>query len=135
MTNQTDQIGALNDDLRRHLSRTSEMAFMSQASLPLARSRRPDRQPVSTRVPRANREEQGILRDTSFSSGRDSANNCVAAGLPVRIPYSMEQGIILAKQGLCSARTGNFIGSLGDVRCYSDKWTNARAIGSSAECQ
>ena len=29
MTNQTDQIRALNDDLRRHLSRTSEMAFMT----------------------------------------------------------------------------------------------------------
>jgi hypothetical protein len=29
MTNQSHQIGALNDDLRRHLSRTSAMAFMT----------------------------------------------------------------------------------------------------------
>ena len=29
MTNQTQQIRALNDELRRHLSRTSELAFMT----------------------------------------------------------------------------------------------------------
>ena len=29
MTNQTHQIRTLNDDLRRHLSRTSELAFMT----------------------------------------------------------------------------------------------------------
>ena len=73
MTNQTDQIRALNDDLRRHLSRTSEMAFMTPGIAALwQRSRRSDRQPVSGRkFPLLTGKGQGILQKSSFASGRD----------------------------------------------------------------
>jgi hypothetical protein len=34
----------------------------------------------------------------------------VITGLPVRIPYSLEQGIILADQGILAREQGIFIG-------------------------
>jgi len=50
----------------------------------------------------ANREFYKI----AVSGAPETENNGVVTGLPMRIPYSTEQGIILAEQGILAREQG-----------------------------
>ena len=63
-------------------------------------------EPVSTRKFPANREKNRQFHKIVASGEAATATNAVAGGLSVRIPYSAEQGIILAKQGIVFAEQG-----------------------------
>ena len=65
-------------------------------------------EPVSTAKFPANREKNREFRKIVASRAPEIRNNGLGTGLLTQIPYSTEQGIILAEQGIF-ARTGNFI--------------------------
>ena len=67
-------------------------------------------EPVSTAEFPANREKNREFCRNGMSGASATVNNGVVIGLSTRIPYSTEQGIILAEQGKLGARTGNFVG-------------------------
>ena len=53
-------------------------------------------EPVSTPKSPANREKNREFCKIATSGAAETANNAVVKGLLVRIPYSTEQGIVLA---------------------------------------
>ncbi len=57
-------------------------------------------EPVSTGKFPANRETNREFCKLVASGAPETANNGVVAGLPMQIPCSTEQGIILADQGI-----------------------------------
>jgi len=58
----------------------------------------------------ANREFYREFCKIAASGAPETVNNDVITGLPMRIPYSLEQGIILADQGILARKQGIFIG-------------------------
>jgi hypothetical protein len=62
--------------------------------------------PPALPVFHANREFYREFCKIVASGAPETANNGVATGLPVRIPYSIEQGNILAEQGLLAREQG-----------------------------
>jgi hypothetical protein len=56
----------------------------------------------------ANREFCKI----AASGAPETVNNGVVTGLPMQIPYSTEQGIILAEQAILAREQGIFTGGL-----------------------
>ena len=67
-------------------------------------------EPVSTAKFPANREINRECCRIAVLVASEAVNNGFVTGLSKRIPYTTEQGIILAEQGTLGARTGNFIG-------------------------
>ena len=63
-------------------------------------------EPVSAAKFPANREKNREFCRIVVSVASETANNGVVTGLPKRIPYSTEQGIILAEQGILSREQG-----------------------------
>ena len=63
-------------------------------------------EPVSAPKFPANREKNREFCRIAISVKSETVNNGVAAGLPKRIPYSTEQGIILAEQGILAGEQG-----------------------------
>jgi hypothetical protein len=63
-------------------------------------------EPVSTLKFPANREKNREFCQISASGARETVNNAVVTGLSIRIPYSTEQGIILAEQGIVVQEQG-----------------------------
>jgi hypothetical protein len=63
-------------------------------------------EPVSTGKFPANREKNREFYIITVSVASETANNGVITGLPKRIPYSTEQGIILAEQGILAREQG-----------------------------
>jgi hypothetical protein len=63
-------------------------------------------EPVSTSKFPANREKNREFSKIAEFGALETINNAVVTGLPVRIPYSTEQGIILAEQGLLTREQG-----------------------------
>jgi hypothetical protein len=59
----------------------------------------------------ANREFYREFCKIAASGAPETANNGVVTGLPMRIPYSTEQGIILAATGNLGG-TGNLVGRI-----------------------
>jgi hypothetical protein len=57
-------------------------------------------EPVSTLLFPANREKNREFHKRAASEAAVTANNAVAARLSAQIPYSAEQGIILAEHGI-----------------------------------
>jgi hypothetical protein len=57
-------------------------------------------EPVSIPKFPANREKNREFYRIAVSVASETVNNGVVTGLPKRIPYSTEQGIILAGQGI-----------------------------------
>jgi hypothetical protein len=56
-------------------------------------------EPVSGPKFPANREKNREFCETAPSGAAETVNNAAVTGLPILIPYLMEQGIIFAKQG------------------------------------
>ena len=54
----------------------------------------------------ANREFYREFYKIAVSGAPETANNGVVTGLPMRIPYSTERGIILAEQGILAREQG-----------------------------
>jgi hypothetical protein len=54
----------------------------------------------------ANREFYREFSKIAASGAPETAINGVVTGLPMRIPYSTEQGIILAEQGILAREQG-----------------------------
>jgi hypothetical protein len=67
-------------------------------------------EPVSTTNFPANRENNREFCKIAAQIESETANNGAVTGLWKRIPYSTEQGIILAEQGKLGGRTGNSTG-------------------------
>jgi hypothetical protein len=67
-------------------------------------------EPVSTTNFPANREKNREFCKIAAQIESETANNGAVTGLSKRIPYSTEQGIILAEQGKLGGRTGNSTG-------------------------
>jgi len=65
-------------------------------------------EPVSIPNFPANREKNKEFYRIAVSVAPETVNNGVVTGLPKRIPYSTEQGIILAEQGIL-AREQRFL--------------------------
>ena len=65
-------------------------------------------EPVSTPQFPANREKNREFNKIGASGAAEIVNNAVVTGLPVLIPYSAEQGIILAEQGIFAREQGFF---------------------------
>jgi hypothetical protein len=63
-------------------------------------------EPVSSPVFPANREKNREFSKIAQFRAPETANNAAVAWLPVRIPYSSEQGIILAEQGIVAPEPG-----------------------------
>ena len=63
-------------------------------------------EPVSTAEFPANREKNREFCKIATSGAATTANNTVVTGLPVQIPYSTEQGIILAEHGILAQEQG-----------------------------
>jgi hypothetical protein len=63
-------------------------------------------EPVSTLQFPANREKNREFNKIRASGAAEIVNNAVVTGLPVLIPYSAEQGIILADQGILDCTLG-----------------------------
>jgi hypothetical protein len=63
-------------------------------------------EPVSTPEFPANREKNREFLQILASRALETANSRVFTGRPMRIPYSMEQGIILAEQGFLARDQG-----------------------------
>ncbi|HTN72545.1 MAG TPA: hypothetical protein VMO00_15805 [Methylomirabilota bacterium] len=61
---------------------------------------------VSTPKFPANREKNREFAENGVSAASVTVNNVVVAGLLTRIPYSTEQGIILAEQGILLREQG-----------------------------
>jgi len=64
------------------------------------------RRPPAPPVFPANREFYREFCKFAASGAPKTVNNAVVTGLPVRIPYSPEQGIILVKQGILEREQG-----------------------------
>jgi hypothetical protein len=65
-------------------------------------------EPVSTLQFPANREKNREFNKIGASGAAEIVNNAVVTGLPELIPYSAEQGIILADQGIFAREQGFF---------------------------
>ena len=63
-------------------------------------------EPVSIPKFPANREKNREFYRIAVSVASETVNNGVVTGLPKRIPYSTEQGIILAEQGILAREQG-----------------------------
>ena len=63
-------------------------------------------EPVSTAKFPANREKNREFCRIAVSVDSETVNNCAVAEIPKRIPYSTEQGIILAEQGILARKQG-----------------------------
>ena len=63
-------------------------------------------EPVSTLSFPANREKNREFSKIAAFGALETINNAVVTGLPVRIPYSTEQGIILAEHGILAREQG-----------------------------
>jgi hypothetical protein len=70
-------------------------------------------EPVSTVEFPANREKNRDFCKFLASGATKTANNGVVIGLPIRIPYSTQQGIILAEQGILARDQGILSAELG----------------------
>jgi hypothetical protein len=76
-------------------------------------------EPVSTAKFPANREKNREFYIIAISVGSETANNGVTTGLPKRIPYSTEQGILTREQGILSAE---FKSSPNEIFVTKDIW-------------
>ena len=65
-------------------------------------------EPVSTAKFPANREKNREFCKIVASGAPETANNGVVTGLPMQIPYSTEQGIILEEQGILAQEQGRY---------------------------
>ena len=63
-------------------------------------------EPVSAAKFPANREKNREFCRIAFSAVSQTLNNGARTGLPMRIPYSTQQGIILAEQGSLAKEQG-----------------------------
>jgi hypothetical protein len=63
-------------------------------------------EPISTIQFPANREKNREFNKIGASEATKTVNNAVVTGLPVRIPYTAEQGIILAEHGILAREKG-----------------------------
>jgi hypothetical protein len=63
-------------------------------------------EPVSTAKFPGNREKNREFCGIAVSVASETVNNAVVTGLPTQIPYSTEQGIILAEQGILAPEQG-----------------------------
>jgi hypothetical protein len=74
-------------------------------------------EPVSTAKFPANREKNKEFYRIAVSVASETANNDVVTGLPKRIPYSTEQGIILAEQGILAREQGILSARIEIIAC------------------
>jgi len=65
-----------------------------------------DLEPVSVSEFPANREKNREFGRIAVSVAPETVKSGAVAGLPKRIPYSTEQGIILAEQGILAREQG-----------------------------
>jgi hypothetical protein len=83
--------------------RTMELVEMAQTKsakwLKILVADAVDVEPVSAAKFPANREKNREFCIIGALGAPEAANNGVVIGLPMRIPYATEQGIIFAKQG------------------------------------
>jgi hypothetical protein len=86
-------------------------------------------EPVSIAKFPANREKNREFFRIAVSVGSETVNNTVVTGLPKRIPYSTEQGIILTEQGIF-AREQGFLS--GGIEIIAER--DFRYIKTSGEC-
>ena len=63
-------------------------------------------QPVSTLLFPANREKNREFSKFVAFGASETVNNSVVIELPMQIPYSPKQGIILTKQGISTREQG-----------------------------
>jgi hypothetical protein len=65
-------------------------------------------EPVSIAKFPANREKNREFCKIAASGAPETLNSAAVAGLPMQIPYSTKQGIILAEQGILAQEQGIF---------------------------
>ena len=63
-------------------------------------------EPISAPLFPANREKNREFNKIGASGALEIENNAVVTGASARIPYSVEQGIISAKQGILVREQG-----------------------------
>jgi hypothetical protein len=68
-----------------------------------------DVEPVSNPKFPANREKNRELYKIAASGAPETVNNGGVAGLPMRVPYATEQGIIFVKRGSLAPEQRIFI--------------------------
>ena len=62
----------------------------------------------------------GNFAKSEALGGPETVNNGVVTGFPVRIPYSSEQGIILAQQGILAREQGILSAGIGTITAVSN---------------
>jgi len=80
-------------------------------------------EPVSTPTFPANREKNREFNKIGASGAAGTVNNGVVTGLPVRIPYSAEQGIILSEHGIMAQKQGVLLGGIEIIVGWGFRYT------------